>query len=263
MRPGSASPGVVRRLAVCNHKDGDQSYRGVSDACCLRVFSTEGQPPRPIFDKTVSVKQLSVVEVHGLLILRVDKGQSDCLSVGLFICLSVSVCLYVSALASFSLCLSLCLCLCVAESLVADVTSVEGRYFCLFFDQNILCAAIFYPQELCPQPVPVPGGDQQDPQAKVIRQPQPQRQEGRQPHYGAASGAATGCDNVARARGAGRGPDHLLCAVGRPPAGEVPVAGGNTEGRPASGLGGCHGNPADVPRSGSVPVGTVCWAAGP
>ncbi|XP_076454839.1 GTPase-activating Rap/Ran-GAP domain-like protein 3 [Babylonia areolata] len=35
----------------------------------------EGQSPRQIFDKSVAVKQLSVVEVHGLLIMRVDKGK--------------------------------------------------------------------------------------------------------------------------------------------------------------------------------------------
>jgi len=37
---------------------------------------TEGLPPRTIFDKTVSVKQLSVVEPHGLLVLRSEKGKT-------------------------------------------------------------------------------------------------------------------------------------------------------------------------------------------
>ncbi|XP_052788627.1 GTPase-activating Rap/Ran-GAP domain-like protein 3 [Mya arenaria] len=35
----------------------------------------EGLPPRLIFDRSVCVKQLSVVEAHGLLILRRDKGK--------------------------------------------------------------------------------------------------------------------------------------------------------------------------------------------
>jgi len=35
----------------------------------------EGLPPRLVFDRTVSVKQLSVVEAHGLLLLRRDKGR--------------------------------------------------------------------------------------------------------------------------------------------------------------------------------------------
>ena len=35
----------------------------------------DGMAPRIIFDKSVSVRQLSVVEPHGLLILRTDKGK--------------------------------------------------------------------------------------------------------------------------------------------------------------------------------------------
>ena len=39
----------------------------------FRVVS-EGLQPRTIIDKSVTVKQLSVVEPHGLLILRTEKG---------------------------------------------------------------------------------------------------------------------------------------------------------------------------------------------
>ncbi|KAL5011298.1 hypothetical protein ScPMuIL_009849 [Solemya velum] len=35
----------------------------------------EGLPPRLLFDRTVPVKQISVVEGHGLLIMRMDKGK--------------------------------------------------------------------------------------------------------------------------------------------------------------------------------------------
>ena len=35
----------------------------------------EGTAPRIIFDKSVSVKQLNVVEAHGLLIFLADKGE--------------------------------------------------------------------------------------------------------------------------------------------------------------------------------------------
>lgn len=43
---------------------------------------TEGASHRMIFDKTMQVKQLSVVEAHGILLLRADKGkiQSSCFS---------------------------------------------------------------------------------------------------------------------------------------------------------------------------------------
>ena len=34
----------------------------------------EGAFPRLIFDKTVVIKQLNVVEAHGLLLFRADKG---------------------------------------------------------------------------------------------------------------------------------------------------------------------------------------------
>ncbi|XP_022084284.1 GTPase-activating Rap/Ran-GAP domain-like protein 3 isoform X2 [Acanthaster planci] len=37
----------------------------------------EGLPPRMLFDRTVSVKQLSVVEAHDLLIFRADKGKES------------------------------------------------------------------------------------------------------------------------------------------------------------------------------------------
>ena len=35
----------------------------------------EGAFPRMIFDKTVVIKQLNVVEAHGLLLFRADKGE--------------------------------------------------------------------------------------------------------------------------------------------------------------------------------------------
>ncbi|XP_068243929.1 GTPase-activating Rap/Ran-GAP domain-like protein 3 [Palaemon carinicauda] len=37
----------------------------------------EGVAHRPIFDKSVQVKQLSVVEAHGILLIRVDKGRDS------------------------------------------------------------------------------------------------------------------------------------------------------------------------------------------
>jgi hypothetical protein len=37
--------------------------------------------PRQVFDKTVQVKQVSVVEAHGLLIFRVDKGKDGKMNV--------------------------------------------------------------------------------------------------------------------------------------------------------------------------------------
>lgn len=40
------------------------------------ISSTEGVAHRPIFDKNVQVKQLSVVEAHGILLIRADKGKS-------------------------------------------------------------------------------------------------------------------------------------------------------------------------------------------
>ena len=42
----------------------------------------EGTAPRIIFDKSVSVKQLNVVEAHGLLIFLADKGEKtlQCMS---------------------------------------------------------------------------------------------------------------------------------------------------------------------------------------
>ncbi|XP_041371207.1 GTPase-activating Rap/Ran-GAP domain-like protein 3 isoform X2 [Gigantopelta aegis] len=41
----------------------------------------EGLQPRTIIDKSVTVKQLSVVEIHGLLILRTDKGKDSRINV--------------------------------------------------------------------------------------------------------------------------------------------------------------------------------------
>ena len=40
----------------------------------------EGAFPRLIFDKTVVIKQLNVVEAHGLLLFRADKGERAFLS---------------------------------------------------------------------------------------------------------------------------------------------------------------------------------------
>ncbi|KAK7491655.1 hypothetical protein BaRGS_00017108, partial [Batillaria attramentaria] len=56
---------------VCGDSWGDKLI--VSTEAGVMVLE-EGQSPRLIFDKTVTVKQLTVVEVHGLLILRMDKG---------------------------------------------------------------------------------------------------------------------------------------------------------------------------------------------
>jgi hypothetical protein len=38
----------------------------------------EDLAPRMIFDKSVVIKQVSVIEAHGLLIFRGDKGESSC-----------------------------------------------------------------------------------------------------------------------------------------------------------------------------------------
>ncbi|XP_070176881.1 GTPase-activating Rap/Ran-GAP domain-like protein 3 [Littorina saxatilis] len=57
---------------VCGDSWGDKLI--VSTEAGVMVLE-EGQAPRQIFDKSVCVKQLSVVEVHNLLILRVDKGK--------------------------------------------------------------------------------------------------------------------------------------------------------------------------------------------
>lgn len=40
----------------------------------VNVWITDGLPPRLIFDKTVLIKQLSIVEAHGLMVMRVQKG---------------------------------------------------------------------------------------------------------------------------------------------------------------------------------------------
>ena len=47
----------------------------------MRHLISEGVAPRIIFDKSVAVKQLSVVEPHGLLIMRTDKGNDNRYSV--------------------------------------------------------------------------------------------------------------------------------------------------------------------------------------
>lgn len=39
---------------------------------------TENVQPRLIFDKTVLVKQLNIVEAHGLMVMRVQKGRDCC-----------------------------------------------------------------------------------------------------------------------------------------------------------------------------------------
>ncbi|XP_076436139.1 GTPase-activating Rap/Ran-GAP domain-like protein 3 [Babylonia areolata] len=57
---------------ICGDSWGDKLI--VSTEAGVMVLE-EGQCPRQIFDKSVAVKQLSVVEVHGLLIMRVDKGK--------------------------------------------------------------------------------------------------------------------------------------------------------------------------------------------
>ncbi|XP_021348641.1 GTPase-activating Rap/Ran-GAP domain-like protein 3, partial [Mizuhopecten yessoensis] len=41
------------------------------------VVLEEGLPPRTIFDRTVLVKQLTIVEAHGLLVLRSEKGKDS------------------------------------------------------------------------------------------------------------------------------------------------------------------------------------------
>ncbi|PVD22442.1 hypothetical protein C0Q70_18255 [Pomacea canaliculata] len=57
---------------ICGDSWGDKLI--VSTEAGVIVLE-EGLPPRLIFDKTVVVKQLSVVEVHGLLIMRMDRGK--------------------------------------------------------------------------------------------------------------------------------------------------------------------------------------------
>ncbi len=39
------------------------------------VAHTEGGTCRMIFDKTVQIKQLTVVEAHGILLVRTDRGK--------------------------------------------------------------------------------------------------------------------------------------------------------------------------------------------
>ena len=39
------------------------------------LYFSEGLPARMMFDRTVCAKQLSVVEAHGLLLFRTDKGK--------------------------------------------------------------------------------------------------------------------------------------------------------------------------------------------
>ena len=41
----------------------------------MHFLSTEGCSPRQIFDKSVVIKQLSIIEAHGLLLFRADKGK--------------------------------------------------------------------------------------------------------------------------------------------------------------------------------------------
>ena len=39
------------------------------------ILIPEGAPSRLLFDKTISVRQIDVIEEHGLLICRTDKGE--------------------------------------------------------------------------------------------------------------------------------------------------------------------------------------------
>ena len=43
----------------------------------LLLLITEGAVPRLIFDKTVVIKQLNVIEAHGLLLFRADKSKTS------------------------------------------------------------------------------------------------------------------------------------------------------------------------------------------
>ncbi|CAL4225609.1 unnamed protein product, partial [Meganyctiphanes norvegica] len=54
------------------------SLRRLCVATGNRVYVvTEGVAHRPVFDKSVQAKQLSVVEAHGILLLRADKGRES------------------------------------------------------------------------------------------------------------------------------------------------------------------------------------------
>ncbi|XP_071495920.1 GTPase-activating Rap/Ran-GAP domain-like protein 3 isoform X1 [Diadema antillarum] len=57
---------------VCGDSWGDKLIVGTESGVFI---IEEGLSPRMIFDKTVSFKQLSVVEAHGLLLARADKGK--------------------------------------------------------------------------------------------------------------------------------------------------------------------------------------------
>lgn len=64
------------------HQWRNNMYRNNSTCIISFIFfPTEGVRPRMLFDKTVSIKQLNVVEAHGILIFRADKGRSFSLRV--------------------------------------------------------------------------------------------------------------------------------------------------------------------------------------
>ncbi|XP_046368417.1 GTPase-activating Rap/Ran-GAP domain-like protein 3 isoform X2 [Haliotis rufescens] len=63
---------------ICGDSWGDKLI--ISTESGIMVLE-EGLPPRAIFEKTVSVRQLSVVEAHGLLIMRSEKGKDGKINV--------------------------------------------------------------------------------------------------------------------------------------------------------------------------------------
>lgn len=44
----------------------------------MTSFLTDGQPEIAVFDKTLQIKQMHVLEMLDLLLTRVDKGESTC-----------------------------------------------------------------------------------------------------------------------------------------------------------------------------------------
>ncbi|ESP05020.1 hypothetical protein LOTGIDRAFT_109410, partial [Lottia gigantea] len=63
---------------TCGDSWGDKLIVATNDGV---MVLEEGLSPRPIFDKTVIVKQLNVIEAHGLLIMRTDKGKDGKINV--------------------------------------------------------------------------------------------------------------------------------------------------------------------------------------
>lgn len=49
----------------------------MNDRCSLS-FLTDGQPEIAVFDKTLQIKQMHVLEMLDLLLTRVDKGEATC-----------------------------------------------------------------------------------------------------------------------------------------------------------------------------------------